>query len=83
MTHARSHQFALAVLAIAVPIAMALALGATTGPASARTFDYPSGGSLVQHRSGRANSAERWATGSPPVGGRSVTARGSAAMAAG
>lgn len=48
MTHAHIHRRTFGMLAIAVAIAMALVLSATTGRASARTFDYPSGGSIVQ-----------------------------------
>jgi hypothetical protein len=48
MIHAGIHRRAVGILAIAVAIAMTLALSATTGRASARTFSYPTGGSLVQ-----------------------------------
>lgn len=48
MIHAGIHRRPFGILAIAVAIAVTLALSATTGRASARTFSYPSGGSLVQ-----------------------------------
>jgi hypothetical protein len=48
MTHTRIHRRTFGILAIAVAIAITLALSTTTGPASARTFNYSSGGSLVQ-----------------------------------
>jgi hypothetical protein len=48
MIHAGIHRRAVGVLAIAAAIAMTLALSITAGRVSARTFSYPSGGSLVQ-----------------------------------
>jgi hypothetical protein len=48
MIHAGIHRRAFGILAIAVAIAVTLALSATTGRVSARTFNYPSGGSMVQ-----------------------------------
>ena len=46
MTHTRIHQLAAGILAVALTVA--LALGTTTVPASARTFNFNSAGSLVQ-----------------------------------
>jgi hypothetical protein len=48
MTHARTHHLVVGILAIAVAIAIMLALTSTTVPASARTFNFSSTGSLVQ-----------------------------------
>jgi hypothetical protein len=48
MTHARIHHLAVGILAIAVTVAVAVALATTTVPASARTFDFNSAGSMVQ-----------------------------------
>jgi hypothetical protein len=46
MTHARIHHYTAGILAIATTIA--LALSTATTPASARTFNFNSAGSMVQ-----------------------------------
>jgi hypothetical protein len=48
MIHAGIHHLAVGILAIGLTIAVALALRTTTVPASARTFDFNSAGSMVQ-----------------------------------
>jgi hypothetical protein len=48
MTHTRIHQLAAGILAVALTVAIAIALGTTSDPASARTFSFNSAGSLVQ-----------------------------------
>ena len=46
MTHARIHHLTIGILTIAITVALALAT--TTVPASARTFNFNSAGSMVQ-----------------------------------
>jgi hypothetical protein len=48
MTHTPIHHLAVGILAIAVAGVIWLALSTTTVPASARTFNFNSGGSMVQ-----------------------------------
>jgi hypothetical protein len=48
MIHTGIHRRSFGILAIAVAVAMTLVLSATTGRVSARTFNYSSGGSMVQ-----------------------------------
>jgi hypothetical protein len=48
MTHARIHHLTVAILATAVAAVIWLALSTTTVPASARTFNFNSAGSMVQ-----------------------------------
>ena len=47
MTHARIHHLSIAILTIAITAALALAT-TITAPASARTFNFNSAGSMVQ-----------------------------------
>ena len=46
MTHPRIHHLTIGILTIAITVALALATN--TAPASARTFDFNSSGSMVQ-----------------------------------
>jgi hypothetical protein len=48
MSQARIHHLSFGPLVIAVAIAITLALATTIAPASARTFNYNSTGSMVQ-----------------------------------
>lgn len=49
MIHARIHNLTAGLLAVALTVALTVALSTTTVPASARTFDFNSAGSMVQH----------------------------------
>ena len=49
MINARIHNLTAGLLAIALTVMVTVALSTTTVPASARTFDFNSAGSMVQH----------------------------------